>query len=372
MKIIYPDYNNCIVNLSNSILKYYQAEYTHNTLPELDKYLEKDYKNIIVLLYDGFGSNLIKNTLGEQSFLHSNKIKDITSVFPATTTASTTSIITGLTPVEHCWLGWNNYIKSIDKVVTMFWNVIKDTNRKAADFNIVKQEFPYTTIFDKINKTKNAKAYCISPFEGLSYNADNVNEMYDSILKLCKTNEKKFIYAYCHNPDKLMHDHGTKAQIVIDKIHYLNKKTEELSNKLTDDTLLIITADHGHMDIGEHIILNNYPKLKNMLTKDISLEARATNFFVKDNLLKEFKKEFIKLFSNDFILLSRQEVINQQLFGTPTPNEQFYDCLGDYIAIGISDKIILSTPYPTPIKGEHAGITTDEVLIPLIVIDKKT
>jgi len=46
MKRIYPDYNNCIVNVSNSILKYYGLKNYHNTLEELDKYLEKDYKNV--------------------------------------------------------------------------------------------------------------------------------------------------------------------------------------------------------------------------------------------------------------------------------------------------------------------------------------
>ena len=34
-----PDYNNCLVNLSNSILKKFGAETTAATLPLADKYL---------------------------------------------------------------------------------------------------------------------------------------------------------------------------------------------------------------------------------------------------------------------------------------------------------------------------------------------
>lgn len=370
MKIMYPNYDNCLVNVSNSILKYYGVKNTHNTLSELDKYLEKDYKNVIILLYDGFGSNLISKHLGEQSFLGRNKIKDITSVFPATTTASTTSVTTGLTPMEHCWLGWDIYIKSVDKVVTMYWNVIKNTETKVADYSLAKQEFPYVTIIDKINDSNNAKAYSVSPYEGIHYDVEKPEELYDKVIELCNTDEKKFIYVYCNEPDHLMHDYGTEDEKVIQIMQFLNDKTEELSSKL-DDTLLIVTADHGHITTGDYIVLDDYPILKNMLIRDTSLEPRATNFFVKDNMLENFKNEFNKLFGNGFILLSKQEVLDKKLFGNGVPNEKFYSCLGDYIALAISDKAIVDVNDPNPLKGLHAGITEDEVLIPLIVIDKK-
>ena len=38
-----PDYNNCLVNLSNSILKKFGAPTTAGTLPLADKYLEGEY-----------------------------------------------------------------------------------------------------------------------------------------------------------------------------------------------------------------------------------------------------------------------------------------------------------------------------------------
>lgn len=370
MKIMHPNYDNCLVNVSNSILKYYGSQNTHNTLAELDEYLKKDYKNVIILLYDGFGSNLIRKNLGDQAFLSKNKIKDITSVFPATTTASTTSVITGLTPMEHCWLGWDTYIPSVDKVVTMYLNTIKNTETEVADYNLAKQEFPYITIMDKINNSGNARAYSISPFEGIHYDEENADEMYDKIIKLCNTNEKKFIYAYCTEPDHTMHELGTEDERVIEIMKHLNAKTEELANKL-NDTLLIVTADHGHITARDYIALDNYPRLKNMLIRDTSLEPRATNFFVKENMLEAFKCEFNKLFGNDFILLSKQEVLDKQLFGNGVANEKFYACLGDYISLAISDKAIIDVADPNPLKGLHAGITEDEVLIPLIVIDKK-
>jgi len=365
---MYPDYNNCLVNVSNSILKHYGAKPAHGSLPQLDKYLEKDYKNVIILLYDAFGSNLIKRHLSEYSFLNKNKIKDITSVFPATTVAATTSIMSGLTPAQHCWLGWDNYIKSIDKIITMYKSVEKGVDTKIADSSLCKKEFPYITIFDKINETENAKAYCISPHEGILYNTDNLQEIYDKIAELCNTDEKKFIYAYCEEPDHSMHEYGTEDEKVIKIMQFLDKKTEELSSKL-QDTLLIVTADHGHITVGDYIVLDDYPHLKDMLVRETSLEPRATNFFVKEDMLQEFQKEFNKLFRNDFILLSKQEVLEKQLFGDGTPNEKFDSCLGDFVSLAISNKAFRDTYNAKFQKGLHAGITEDEVLVPLIVVE---
>ncbi len=45
-----PDYDNCLVNLSNSILKHFGAETSAPTLKMADKLLEKEYRNVVVLL----------------------------------------------------------------------------------------------------------------------------------------------------------------------------------------------------------------------------------------------------------------------------------------------------------------------------------
>ena len=66
MKTIYPDYNNCLTNVTNSLFKHYGIETYHETLKELDEILERNtYKNIVYMLYDGMGANLLKRNLNK-------------------------------------------------------------------------------------------------------------------------------------------------------------------------------------------------------------------------------------------------------------------------------------------------------------------
>lgn len=61
MNIKFPNYNNCLTNVTSSILKYFDIKPYHNTLSELDNVLKKkDYKNILLLLYDGIGTRLLE------------------------------------------------------------------------------------------------------------------------------------------------------------------------------------------------------------------------------------------------------------------------------------------------------------------------
>ena len=159
MKTILPNYNECITNLSNSILKHFNIKTYHNTIDELDKILDKDYKNVIVVLCDGMGSILLDEMLDKEAFLVKNRIKTITSVYPPTTTAATTSMLSSLNPNEHGWLGWDLYFKKENKTISMFINTIKDTNIQAETYNVARNTFPYESIVSKINKNYSEVEY---------------------------------------------------------------------------------------------------------------------------------------------------------------------------------------------------------------------
>ena len=68
--ITYPNYDRSILSIASSVLNHFGVkDCQHKTLPEFDKLLEKDYKNIIVMLFDGLGTSTLKYHLEENDFL---------------------------------------------------------------------------------------------------------------------------------------------------------------------------------------------------------------------------------------------------------------------------------------------------------------
>lgn len=363
------NYDECLTNLACSIRKYFDLEYHHKSLNYIDKILaEKQPDNVIIMLFDGMGSRILDRTLENEAFFKKNLYKEITTVFPATTTAATTSIRTGLNPIEHGWLGWNTYIKPIDKTITLFLNCEKGQEEICEEFLKVKEKLVNTTIVDEIENAGIYHAKEFFPFKtGNAIVYSNLDEMLNLVLKETKVKGKKFLYGYDDEPDHTMHLDGADSEIVKDLIKERDIKVANFCNNLKN-SLVIIVADHGHIKV-DNIFLNDYPELLNMLERTTSIEQRAVSFKVKSDYLPIFATKFNELFGNYFKLYTKSEILQSKIFGDGTPNELFEDALGDFIAIANANKCLV-TDGDDVLFSQHAGYTDDEILVPLIIIDK--
>lgn len=365
MQIKYPDYNNSILNLACSVLKHYGAAYTHSTLPYVDKILAKKHKNVAVMVVDGMGIEILEQNLPEDSFLRKHLVKEMTSVFPPTTTAATTTLESGLSPMEHGWLGWSLYFNEIKENINIFLNT-NGKGESVTDYHVANRYIPYKNIIDKINETGNAKGYSVSPFG--TYHVDSLDELCEGVKTLCSNGENNYIYVYWPEPDKCMHMTGCYSEESKKVLVEINDKVEALCKELKD-TLLIITADHGHID-GDLKVILDYPEILSTLKYLPSIEARALSFFVKKGMGEAFKRAFTKYFHNDFLLLSKEEVLKQKIFGSGIPHPKFEDFIGDYMAIGISEVAIFNTREEgNRFIGVHAGLTEREMRVPLIIVE---
>ena len=360
--LVWPDYENCIANLPNSVLKYWGLPTVGKTLPLADRYLKKEYKNVVVLLLDGMGKVILENFLAENGPFRSHLAGIYKSVFLSTTVAATTSAMSGLQPCEHSWLGWDCYYPQVDKNVTVFLNKVQGTEEPAADYNVAWTVTPYESVIERINKS-GGTAYGAMPF--LPPYPKSMEEICERIKTLCKEPERKYIYAYWNQPDGLLHRNGCNAQVVKEELETLERMVKQLVDEC-EDTLFLITADHGHMDT-EYVVLQDYPAICDCLVRLPSLEPRVLNFFVKEEKKDIFEAEFKKEFGEQFLLLSMEDAIEKNLFGTGVHHENFRGMLGDYLAIATGNLSIFYTDERWV--SMHGSLTEDEMLIPLIVFE---
>ena len=364
------NYNECLTNLACSIRKYFNLPYNHNTIDYIDKILEDNKpKNVVTILFDGMGANILRRTLPENAFFISNLLKPITTVFPATTVAATTSMITGLNPVETGMLGWNMYYKDINKVITTYMNTEKGDIYEVPLEEALEYKNKHMItkeITDEINEIGIYQGYKLYPFGENRYS--DLDDMLNRLEELCCKEGKKYIYAYDTEPDHTMHDFGPDSEKTKNLIIERNEKVEKLTKKL-EDTVIFIVADHGHIKV-DNIFLKNYPEIIDCLKMTTSIEQRAVNFFIKETKKEKFCTLFNKEFGSDFDLYPKEEIITNQLFGDGKENDIFKDALGDYLAIAKTNKCLLLDG-DNIFYSQHAGYTDDEIYIPLIVVIKE-
>lgn len=380
-EIRYPDYNNSILNLITSILKYYNVETEHDSLEILDEKLENKYRNIVLIVLDGMGEHILKS-ISPNGYFMKNNIKCLTSVFPSTTTAALTTYYSGKPPFESGWIAWSQYFKEYGRAIDMLSHkesYLKEDISKAK-INVFESVVNYEPIFNRIeNASKETKAYEITPEYSdrrskRSLRANNLTEICDNIKLICKNkDENNFIFAYSDNPDGLLHKYGCTSQEAKEMVIDAEKQIQQLREELPKDTLIIISADHGHKDITKSYDLLEYPQIQDCLIMPASLESRAVAFWVKEDKKKEFEKLFNKEFSEDFLLLSKEEVLKKHILGYGEKHRKIDDFIGDYLAISISNSIIRLQTYLAdgkPVKkSTHCGLTKEEMEVPLIVIE---
>lgn len=360
------DYNRSLVSLAASIQKHFGVRPSHSTLEEADVLLAKGYENVVLMLFDGMGTAILDKHVEQSPFLRSHIRGGISSVFPTTTVAATTSIESALTPLEHAWLGWTLWFDEIGKNVCVFPNTEYGTDEQAADYNVAKTIIPHTTLEKQINDTDDAKAYFISRHATIKI--DSVQEICANVKNLCAQKGKKYIYTYWNQPDHDIHDYGTTDAHVAEQIKFIDESVQSLCNDL-ENALVIVVADHGLIDARWKSLLD-YPEICECLVRVPSFESRALSFFVKDGMQDVFKERFLRAFGKDYILLSHEEVLQNGIFGSGVPHKKSESFLGDFLAIATSDLCI--EPFALdehPFVGAHAGLCEDEINVPFIAVE---
>lgn len=363
---MFIDYDDCILNYLSAIRSYFKIDYYSKPNQEFLDFLNKhQFKQIIYILIDGMGSRLIERYLNDNDFLKKHLLKKTTTIFPPTTTAATTAILNGKSPNQTLWLGWSQYLKQVDDTIVPFLakSYYDDREYEAKIFN---KYYPTNDIIAQLNE-HNIKAKKIMPSFDPEYGLSDFSNFYDEIIKASKEKKERFIYAYNPDYDTLMHKYGPSSKEAIELLKKINDDLERVANETTKDTLLIISADHGQVDV-RNIDISKEEYTKYYLRKPC-LEPRALNFFIKKEHLEDFRKAFLKKHEADVILLSKKEILDSKLFGYGTNHPDLEEMLGDFLAIAKTDANFITDPkfLDLNFKGSHAGCHPDELFIPLIL-----
>lgn len=372
MKIKYSDPHNSIVNFSNSILSYFGCAPFHETIPQLDEIL-KGHRRVFVLLFDGMGTYILNRHLPKGTLLRRNRLHTMTSTFPPTTVAATNGLLSGKFPIENGWLGWSQYFQEHDTNVDLFSGRHNLTKQPLMDPLAIRSLLDYEDIMTIIsNKNPKMRVSSVWPYPVRVEGPKQVGDFFKLLDIEASNHGPQFTYGYWIQPDLDTHDHGVTSIQIKRIVRDINNRLEKLTSDHLD-TLFLIIADHGLLDI-EFIGEEADSKLWSMLVRPFSNEPRAANFFVKPNRHKAFEKRFKQLYGSNFILKSKHELLEESWYGLGQKHPMVDHFIGDYVAIA-TDRLTFDHYREGQLahgdmKAHHAGLTEEEMLIDIIAINR--
>jgi hypothetical protein len=381
-----PNYKGgSIVNLMSSILNSFG---TKGMYPELKIFPGKEIKskNVVLLIIDGLGYEyLVKNH--SESLLKAHLLGSMTSVFPPTTASAVTSFFTGVAPQQHAITGWFMNLKELGAVSCILPFTPRHSPIPFSERGIdIRSVLPQEPISNKIK----AKNFVIQHEDfsdtdyshAMSKNAKligfkNLRGMFKKIKRAIDSpGKRKYIYSYWGDLDIIGHEYGINNKKAARHLKEIDKELGKFARKIKGtDTTLIITADHGHIvsSAEKNINIDNHPKLKACLSMPFCGEKRSAYCYVYPSKAKQFENYVKKNLSKYFYLFKSKELIDKNLFGIFNPDKRLFDRVGDYTLIAKDNYVlsgrILGEEEKKAHMGQHAGISREEMLVPLVVIN---
>ena len=317
-------------------------------------------KNRLVMILDGMGVAVMRRLLDKNGYFCRHLTNVETAIIPATTVAATTAYQTGKMPWETGFIGWAQYYSETDEVIEVFRN----TNLYTGEVSKMPQTtntLPCKTVVERMCDN-GRRAYEVMP--GFAPGGfDTFEQWLARIVELCNTETDAYIYAYWTEPDSTLHELGSDAPAVKALLREMEQKIETALKQIHNKTDVLITADHGHTDI-ESLFIDDFPELLECLLHPLSLESRCVSMFIKPESVASFPTLFNKHFGKWFKLVTKSEFEKQYLYA-----EKSVRFIGDFVALATDKYDLKQRPDTIVLKSHHAGITSDELEIPVIKIN---
>jgi len=215
----------------------------------------------VVLLIDGLGAEALRARAGHARTLSSAGGKSIESGFPTTTASAIATITTGVRPGEHGLVGYTVLDAANDRVV----NELRDWDDR---FDPLTWQ-PVPTIFERGAGAGLATAV-IAPeryrdsgfsravFRGAEYlaAASISDRMTRAAEFLAEPGPPGLAYVYVPELDSAAHQHGLESTEWISALETTDAAVRDLVGTLGRRSGVLLTADHGIVDIPQHAHLH--------------------------------------------------------------------------------------------------------------------
>jgi hypothetical protein len=336
-------------------------------------------RRVAMLLVDGLGQAQLPlagssaPTLADLAAGRLGTVRTITSGFPSTTPVSLVSVGTGAPPGQHGVVGFNvreptsgrilNHIQWWDDPDPGDWQPVPTLFGRAAAAGIP------VTVISRADFA--GSGLTVAAYRGAGYRgAAGVDALATEMLAALH-NEGGLVYGYHPDLDRAGHLHGLASGEWASAAADVDRLVTLLIDGLPADAALVVTADHGQLDVPENgrLDLDSDQRLRAGVLVAAG-EPRVRYLYTQPGARDDVLAAWRAVLGDGGWVVPREEAVAAGWFG-PVPEDHLAR-VGDVVVACHDRTVVVATRseplFVSQMVAFHGSYTAAEMRIPLIVV----
>ncbi|MGA4507597.1 alkaline phosphatase family protein [Propionibacteriaceae bacterium G1746] len=331
----------------------------------------------VLVLVDGLGYDVLQQGLAVAPYCAGlfGDAQQLTATVPSTTATSLTSLGTGVGPAAHGMVG---YSFRDPRTGVVFNSLAWDTPTAPEDLQT------QTTWFERLALAGHA-SHAVVParFDGSGLTRaalrgqvvsglvreDDEDDLVARAVAASRAGDRSLVYVYERMLDHTAHAHGVGHPAWRNQLARIDAMLERLRAALDDDVVMLVTGDHGMVDVpaDRRIIFEDTPALREGVDQ-FGGEGRFRQLYTTDPL--GVAQRWASELGDRAWVRTRDEAIAEGWFGA-VPSADVAGRIGDVVAAMRDDWAVMSLSLPGELAlvGMHGSLTRAEMVVPLLVDD---
>ncbi|WP_375499092.1 alkaline phosphatase family protein [uncultured Jatrophihabitans sp.] len=350
-----------------------------NAIDVLDLGSQSDARRIGLVLVDGLGLHLLPELAPHAPLLASvlaggtGRLTALESTFPSTTPTSLVSLATGVRPGEHGVLGFTVNVPGTDRVLTHItwrddpepdvWQPVPTWFERSAAAGV-----PVTAVLpvEFLGSGLTRAAYRGARFAWLLSGEDPAERVGYELREV-----GGLVYGYTAELDTAAHVHGIASPQWRRAAASVDGLLTRILERLPADALLVVTADHGGLDISPagRLDLAKEPELQDGVRVTAG-EPRVRYLHTVEGAVDDVLAAWRARLGPRALVQSRNEAVAHGWFGAVPPEHM--PRLGDVVVVCRGDTAIFDSAHEPrevlSLIGFHGADSPVETAIPLITL----
>lgn len=342
------------------------CEYDNLSLPSAQRY--------VLLLVDGLGDALLRRSLQHTEYFAEvyGDATALTSGVPSTTATSITCLGTGLPPGRHGMAGYSFRCPGTHRAMNaLTWeggpqDVAGFQPRPTMLQRMADAGVAVTSTGPAHFENSGLTTSALRGADFVGHPEAQVEARVHTVVESSRRGDHSLVYVYERQLDHTGHGKGVASPQWLQALAGADRLAGRLREALDDDVCLLVTGDHGMVDVPaeRHVVVEDHPRMLRAVDL-LAGEGRMRQLWTAspDKVADTWQDEL----QERAVVRTREQAVAEGWFGPLDP--ALAGRFGDVLVAMRQDWAVMTRALPGEMElvGQHGSLTPAELQVPLLV-----